>query len=162
MKILLIFLFYSSLAFSASVTHHTNESGEINSINLPITINIIKATCSINNDLGIPSVVNLGNSNIHQDKFVSFPISFSNCNNVNEIDYEFSQISNYLFIGNGMFHTSNSDILLTLYNGDSILYNYKGNIKMNSNNVTIPFKIKVTGNKAGAYHSAINLSLIYI
>ncbi|PSV74401.1 hypothetical protein CTM94_21230 [Photobacterium leiognathi] len=160
-KILIFLIIISSNSFASPISFNTNESGIINNATIPITINIVKATCTINNGLGIPTLIDLGTVGINNNKKIDIPIEFSNCNNVNNIEYNFNSILNYSFLGAGKFKTSNSNITLTLYNGDSVINNYKGTLSTVNGNVLFPLKINVLGTKAGAYQSAINLSLIY-
>ncbi|MHA6607411.1 hypothetical protein [Photobacterium damselae] len=116
----ILFGIFSPYTFSASKTYYTNNVGVISDVNIPISINIIKSTCDINNGVGIPSLVNLGNISLGQEKRIPIQLTFSNCLNVNKIDYEFKPISSFNFIGNGIFSTSNPNINLTLYDGNNI------------------------------------------
>ncbi|WP_305464155.1 hypothetical protein [Photobacterium leiognathi] len=117
-KSLIFLIIISSYSFASPISFNTNELGIINNANIPITINIVKATCTINNNgLGIPTLIDLGKVEINNNKKIDIPIEFSNCNNVNNIEYNFNSILNYSFLGSGKFKTSNSNITLTLYNG---------------------------------------------
>ncbi|MBP2701004.1 hypothetical protein [Photobacterium lucens] len=162
MKLLIIpFYFLSICAFASSLSFNTNQVGDIDGINIPLSVKIIKSTCTINGGAGIPNLVNLGNAKINESKRVAVPIKFTDCYNVNSVNFEFSAISSYNFIGNGKISTSNPNINLTLYNENNIISNYKGSVNISHDQGLFPLNIDIIGKSAGSYTSAVNLTIIY-
>lgn len=161
MKILWLTLCFSPLAMSAPTQHSANDSGVVN-VNIPLSINVIKSTCTINNGAGIPPLVVLGNTSLNTEKKVSMPIDFSHCSNVNSLQFKFSALAGYPFLGGGKFSTSTPGTILTLYQDTDVLSTYQGTTQVTSGHGLLPFYISINSNTAGTYKSAINLSIIYL